>query len=405
MGEARTTVPVLIVGSGPAGAATALFLERINPSLARQTVLLERHRHPREKICAGGLVHRVDELLESLGLRVEVPHVVTRTLRLRFGEGSVDLPDRKTSKVVRRAEFDALLAREAARRGAILHEGESVEGLRRDGDGIEVVTPRGRYWTRALVGADGAASLVRRRMGFARGTIIHTFVTEFPREGPPPAEMEFDFTPLARGIQGYVWRFPCLIDGCPSTSLGIFARGESPGSLVHRYLASERAPSGRGEPLKGFPERGYDPHETFARPNVLLAGDAAGTDPLLGEGISQAIEYGAHAAAAVARAVASGDYSFSGYTRRIVWSRMGIELRAQRKFARWLYGPNYRTWLSMFWNDRWLHRFLERRFQGYGAFTRHLPTLALVALKHRLMGDTTLPPVPRRPFEQEVLWN
>jgi flavin-dependent dehydrogenase len=42
-----------------------------------------------------------------------------------------------------------------------------------------------------------------------------------------------------------------------------------------------------GHPLRWFRRRG-----TFAAPHILLAGDAAGTDSLVGEGISFALGYG-----------------------------------------------------------------------------------------------------------------
>ncbi|NIQ23698.1 MAG: FAD-dependent oxidoreductase, partial [Pseudomonas stutzeri] len=46
---------VIIVGGGPAGASTALHLERLNPKLAARTLVLEKSRHPRDKTCGGAL--------------------------------------------------------------------------------------------------------------------------------------------------------------------------------------------------------------------------------------------------------------------------------------------------------------------------------------------------------------
>ena len=53
---------VLIVGAGPAGSALALHLARIAPDVARRTLVLEKSRHPRHKVCAGGLIpHTLQE--------------------------------------------------------------------------------------------------------------------------------------------------------------------------------------------------------------------------------------------------------------------------------------------------------------------------------------------------------
>ncbi|HKM99065.1 MAG TPA: hypothetical protein VJX23_01010 [Candidatus Binataceae bacterium] len=50
-----------------------------------------------------------------------------------------------------------------------------------------------------------------------------------------------------------------------------------------------------------FPIRWFDSYDRYASGRVILAGDAAGVDPLMGEGISCAFEYGRIAAAAIGR--------------------------------------------------------------------------------------------------------
>jgi len=48
-------VDVLIVGSGPSGASTALHLARRDPAWAGRVVIVEQAVHPREKLCGGGV--------------------------------------------------------------------------------------------------------------------------------------------------------------------------------------------------------------------------------------------------------------------------------------------------------------------------------------------------------------
>src|SRR5947208_4674431 len=64
---------VVIVGSGPAGAATALGLVARAPALAARSVMLEKARHPRDKTCAGGVIPKAVRLLESLDVSLAVP--------------------------------------------------------------------------------------------------------------------------------------------------------------------------------------------------------------------------------------------------------------------------------------------------------------------------------------------
>jgi 2-polyprenyl-6-methoxyphenol hydroxylase-like FAD-dependent oxidoreductase len=61
---------IIIVGSGPAGAATALGIVARSPALAAGTTLLERAVHPRDKTCAGGVIPKAVRELRALGLDV-----------------------------------------------------------------------------------------------------------------------------------------------------------------------------------------------------------------------------------------------------------------------------------------------------------------------------------------------
>ncbi|MEO0564075.1 MAG: hypothetical protein AAF125_18365, partial [Chloroflexota bacterium] len=90
--------------------------------------------------------------------------------------------------------------------------------------------------------------------------------------------------------------------------------------------------------LRGHPVRWFHPDNEFARPHLLLVGDAAGVDPLFAEGISFAMEYGGIAADAVMRAFESEDYSFAGYGPSLLKHNMGRLLARRTWVARHLYG-------------------------------------------------------------------
>ena len=89
--------------------------------------------------------------------------------------------------------------------------------------------------------------------------------------------------------------------------------------------------------LHGHPERWYDAALKHSAPHVLLAGDAAGTEPLFGEGISHALDFGMFAADAAMRALSRREFSFADYERRVAWSALGRRLQFKRTMASVIY--------------------------------------------------------------------
>ncbi|RLB28719.1 MAG: hypothetical protein DRG87_08790 [Deltaproteobacteria bacterium] len=70
---------------------------------------------------------------------------------------------------------------------------------------------------------------------------------------------------------------------------------------------------------------------------VVLVGDAAGIDPLWGEGISFSLGYGEVAAGAIAHAFQRGDFSFSSYRERLLHHDLGKALMNRLQLADKLY--------------------------------------------------------------------
>src|SRR5262249_12740424 len=89
---------------------------------------------------------------------------------------------------------------------------------------------------------------------------------------------------------------------------------------------------------KAFPIRTLGAASVVASPRALLVGDAAGVEPLLGEGISLALEYGAVAAEMLVRAHATGDWAFADYGRAVHEGPIGRKIRVLRAGVRLFYG-------------------------------------------------------------------
>ena len=377
---------VIVVGSGPAGAATALRLLARDPELAGRVLLLDKARHPRDKPCAGGLIPKADALLAELGVVVEVPHarVDVGGVGLPGGEWlRVEQPD--LCRVIRRREFDAELAWAARDRGATLAEGVRVTALARDGSGVRVETAAGVHWAPVVVGADGSGSLVRRALvpgdggRVARAVLCDLPVAGTRWDGVAERRYDFDFGCVARGVRGYAWSFPCLIGGVPHVSAGVYALPPVDGVALQAALAAELARIGaaRAGGWKAFPIRTWTPATALSAPHVLLAGDAAGTDPLMGEGISFALEYGMLAADTLLAARATGDWSFAGHAHAVRRGPIGRKLRRLEQATRLFYGPRHRLWFRAARASRRAQRVGLAWFNGVDGWDRQSPWAAV----------------------------
>ncbi len=354
-----------IVGGGPAGIATALFFAAAAPARVGRIAVLEKARYPREKICAGAIGTRADRLLERIGVRVEVPSAYVRGFSVITRRGALALRDegapRPVGRVVRRAEFDHAFAEQARARGVRVIEGARVTGVAIERDGVRLQTSAGEIHARAVVGADGVGSFVRRALGVPRGRWLAQVVeVDTPAaEGDPARDLlHFDLTDGT--LVGYAWDFPTIVGGEQLVCRGLYELRPDSGlidgapreaqDLGERLLArlARQGLSGAVR-LKRFSERGLSLHEPLARPRALLVGEAAGIDPALGEGIAQAVLYGATAGPYLASCFARGDLSFADWPLVLRRSRVGLDLVLRARTTPFLYGstrPIAERWVS-----------------------------------------------------------
>ncbi|MFN2303291.1 MAG: hypothetical protein ACK2TV_06110, partial [Anaerolineales bacterium] len=153
----------------------------------------------------------------------------------------------------------------------------------------------------------------------------------------------FDFTPMIDGLQGYYWDFPSYINGKPFMNRGIFdsrARTERPKADLKNILRHSLAERDRvlaDFELKGHPIRWWSRKNQFSMPRILLVGDAAGADPLVGEGISFALGYGEVAALTIDNAFSNQDFSFEDYRHRLLDHPLFHQLDIRTRLARVAY--------------------------------------------------------------------
>jgi menaquinone-9 beta-reductase len=333
---------LVIVGGGPAGLSTLLHLHAVAPRLAERTIVLEAEAYPREKICAGGIGARALHALERIGVTLDVPMVPLDAVAVKLATETIVTHVPGCGVVVRRVEFDHALAKAASARGLNVRDACPVTAIDVHDDHVLVTTASDTYRAKAVIGADGVGGIVRRVTGFARHE-LRAQVCELDTEASPldlPRDtVVFDVS--SKGLAGYTWDFPTQVAGAPMMCRGAYVihnlSHDAPRPHLDAYLSARGLELGRYR-LKQYAERGFQPGAPIARPRVLLVGEAAGIDIATGEGIAQAIEYGATAAPYLARAIERDDLGFANWRRYVDRHHVGWTLRIRHLCYRAFYG-------------------------------------------------------------------
>ena len=340
---------IVIVGGGPAGLSTALFLAARAPALRERIVVLEKSHYPREKPCAGAVGGRADRALARIGVRVDVPSVSFSAMHARLMSGPLSGERPCIGRVVRRSEFDAELARIARSRGIRIVEGARVRGVRWNDHGASIdLEGAPARDAEVVVGADGVGSIVRRAMNVPFGRLRAQVVevdTEWVGTDLPSDHLAFDFSDAT--FAGYTWDFPTIIDGNSWVCRGAYVlsgsrhhpRGPDPDAVLDAHL-TRLGLDARSYKRRRFAERGLSVSAPVSCPHGLLVGEAAGIDPMLGEGIAQGILYGALAARYLARRVPRADFAFADWRRVVLTSRVGSDLVGRAIIADAFFGPS-----------------------------------------------------------------
>ncbi len=358
----------MIAGAGPAGLATALYLLRARPDLRGRVVALEKSAHPRFKTCAGGLIPKTLLALEELDLPLEVPAAIVTRGEAHTPAGTVRLErgGETLCTIIRRDEFDARLARAAREAGLIIAEHTRVLDVEQTSERVRIETDRGAIDSQLLVGADGSGSRVRASVfpggKESLGRALMADIAVDPERAPEFKDhcYRFDFRCVSAGVPGYAWSFPCIVDGTPHLNVGIYdqhpratgaAGGEQALMLTELRAAFPELPlymlENRTQPFRAFPIRWFNPRDSYVMGRVLLAGDAAGVDPLMGEGISCAFEHGKLAARAIAATLEGDRAALKGYDRALHRGHVGRKLRKLKFAARHFYGARHRRFFRL----------------------------------------------------------
>jgi 2-polyprenyl-6-methoxyphenol hydroxylase-like FAD-dependent oxidoreductase len=321
---------VAVVGGGPAGSVTALLLARAGYGVT----LIERARFPRRKACGEyqnsgavdalgrlGLLERVQPVAQPLrGIRLVPPHAPP-----------IELPFPRPALACDRATLDARLLDAACEAGVrvvrgrvddLLHDGVRTTGLTyRDEAGA-----RQRLDARIVAGADGAGSVVARKLGAvlpARGVARFAVGGHYTGFGDLDGHVEmyvgagayFAINPLdaERANVMVVVPHAALARWAGDVDDGVRGKAAELGRGHRSFAGAVR--SGERVAVGPLAHRVRSP----IAPGALLVGDAAGfLNPFTGQGVFLALRGAEAAATAIAAALrerAAESAAFVRYAR------------------------------------------------------------------------------------------
>jgi len=370
---------ILIVGAGPAGASTALFLAKKGIS----SKLIDKDFFPRDKICGDGLsgwvvsmLHKLDMgLVEELANNKQalatwgISFVAPNLKRLNLPYKNKRRPDEAPSFVIRRKDFDDLLINKVRTNPLIeFIEGIKITSFKELSDGVEISdsTEQKVFKGDMVVFADGAGSKFAKAPGGNKkddkhmATGIKTYFTGLiPRQKAEDKKLtegnqkedtgsrennedlnSVEFYFLKSVLPGYLWIFP-LPNGQANVGMGIrtdimkkkkinlkkalFDAIRDTPELKERFKDAEQIGTVQawGLPLGSK-------KQSLSGNRFLLVGDAASLiDPFTGEGVGNAMNSGFHAAEHIDECINEKRYDslFNKQFDKRVYDKLWKELR------------------------------------------------------------------------------
>ncbi|MEO1095796.1 MAG: NAD(P)/FAD-dependent oxidoreductase [Cyanobacteria bacterium J06638_28] len=362
---------VLVVGAGPAGATTSLFLAKAQIP----HTLVDKARFPRGKVDGNVYGRKVVEVLHQIDdryvsellsqpdqvLGCEAAQIFApngNSFRLRFTQSLLPKPPDTAAAAgdrpfftLKRAQFDAFLVSKLDTQYAHPRWGTELTAIAKTAQGWAVTLKQGdeqqTLSPKLIIAADGANSAVVQLLGLKRSTTryydmiqgyvkgVSGFEGDRHIEGhflPQVSPGFFFLAPLADGTVNVGVSKPRQHRERDNTDLHqVFqtAIAEHP-NLAPRFAQSEIV----GE-LQDWPEVVGTPEPLpLAGDGYLLTGDAAGLcNPLTGFGTGSAMLSGQAAAQQAAQAIRNGQFdraSLVGYDRT-VYQHLQTEFAASQK--------------------------------------------------------------------------
>jgi geranylgeranyl reductase family protein len=360
---------VCIIGAGPGGAVTAMFLAKKGISC----VLIEKECFPRDKICGDALSGKVVSVLKKIdpeivnalenessqlgswGVKFIAPNL--KALRVPF-KHNFDKKSRPPGFISKRIDFDNFLIEQAKKFPQIqIIQGTQIDKFEKTEQGFRLQSKDGSLEVSAqlVIAADGAHSSFARLFGKIKMEHKHYSAgirAYYKNVAGMDADNFIELHFLKDFLPGYFWIFP-LPNGMANVGVGMRSDKVSKSKInlkeeLKRILVDHPALKERfykaeliGD-IKGFGLPLGSKKRLISGDHFMLIGDAASLiDPFTGEGISNAMISGMHAADQAERCLTEGKYSaeFMLQYDHKVYARLGQELNISTRMQQLINYP------------------------------------------------------------------
>ena len=355
---------IVIVGAGPAGCATSLFLSKAGIA----HTIIDKAVFPRDKICGDALsgkvvyvlkqldenilnnfAQRPDAFMPSWGLKFVAPNGKTLEIPFKQNPEKEKYPPGFISK---RKDFDLSLFQLLDPKYATILQGTALNTITQHADSISISCthvkdgksePLEFQNIQLLIGAEGDRSIVGKQLAGNTKENKHYCAGirayyEGVKDLHPENYIELHF--LEELLPGYFWIFP-LPNGMANVGAGMLSASASKKNVnlradMLRAIANNPKIKDRfaNATLQGKIEGWGLPLGSKKRPisgaNFLLCGDAGGLiDPFTGEGIGNALYSGMLAAKHIEKCLAENkfDANFNKAYDHAFYSRQWEELK------------------------------------------------------------------------------
>jgi len=357
----NNTYDVIIVGAGPSGSTAALYAKHYG----LKTLLVDKQKFPRDKICGDALSGKSVGILRDLNLFEEVqklPGAFIQTVTFSSPEHVIfninlkqsSLKETPKGFVIRRKYFDEFMFSKAKDAATETIEEFIVTDVLKENGKVVGITGKNHstdekvdYYGKIVLAGDGYNSIIARRLDLYDHDPKHWVVAlrcYYKDVKGLTDQIELHY--VDEVVPGYFWIFP-LEDNYANVGIG----------MLHQYIKQNnvdlKAALDNAINSPFFKDRFVDaepiekpvgwnlPVGSKKRKNYgdgfMLLGDAAGLiDPFTGEGIGNAMYSARIAIETAKKAIEKNDFSdnfLADYSNRL-WDDIGNELSVSHKLQK-----------------------------------------------------------------------